>query len=1038
MACLLHAGADDHDDQEDLPRRFGAYNLERLLGRGGAGLVFAARQDELERTVAVKVLAAGMFAGREGRERFRAEAQAVAQMDHPGIVPVLEAGECDGLSFFSMPLLAGGSLAEALRNGLHFTGDEAAAFLAGLARAVHYAHQRGVLHRDIKPGNILLTESGEPRLTDFGLSRLIEKESTLTRTNALLGTPAYMAPEQAQNGTVTTAADVYGLGAVLYELLAGQPPFAGGTSVETIRLLLDTEPRRPSVLNAAVDRDLETICLKCLEKDPGKRYGSAEAFADDLQRFRRGEPVLARSAGSLERAWKWARRHPGLAAAVSIAAVAVVSAAVIATVFSLRLENARAATAALSEQRRSEVARLHAHECMAQLEKHDALRAFTAAVDSLAMEEAATGGAARELAVRRARERVAAVQRVCPRVLHAWSHTGAARDGIFSPDGSLALVRTEDDLLFYDTATGLLRAGPVGTGTSDRGWVNESLFFDKAGRYLAVCGVQDAYQRNVRLMDVATRRWLWERAVPMSGMPSFHPDGTRLLLASVEGARWHDAATGAPGPTLHTGQCLAVSVSPDGQLAAVCDAAANLFIYDTVTGAQLHGPLRATQEETKYPCLRWSPDSKWLALIAVGSRSAEGALWQFPGAVPTPPLEGNGAIRMAHFSPDSARVLTEGFQVSRIRVPSGQKLPGNVLSHPGLLMQTAWSPDGNLIAAASTHGLALFWDASSDTETLARLHHDSLVNSVAWSPDGSRILTTGNDGMLKLWALPARDVSIVKYNVGTAIADLEWTTSGEQLTGRTSVSRFVLDPASGTCTDTPTAPAPELPPRAVLSNDGSLYATTASPSGEFELRDARTHAVRHRLQHPGNPVFTVMGFTFSPDGRRLLSYGGNQNTDPTTAEMWDVETGRPHGFALSHSDDILCADFSPDGTLIATGGVDAIPRLWRTADGSAAGSLPRHEYWIWALRFSPDSTRLASASADHTARVWDIQNLTALAPPLQHERIVNRLAWHPDGNRLASADVRGLLRVWDVAPAPEPLPILQQRSEQRPQAFPGN
>src|SRR5213595_767376 len=302
----------------------GDYELLEEIGRGGQGVVFRARQKSLNRTVAVKVISLGQWASKTHLKRFRLEAEAAASLDHPCIVPIYEIGERDGSCYFSMGLVEGGQL-DAVAKREPIPIRHAAELIAKLARAVHYAHEHGILHRDIKPGNILLDAKGEPHLTDFGLARLVETESTVTRTMEVLGTPSYMAPEQAvgNNARVTSATDVYGLGAVLYQLLTGHPPFAGGTTFETVRLVLDTEPRQPRLLNPKVDRDLSTICLKCLEKDPKRRYSSAFALAEDLERWLKHEPIQARRIGILSRSKKWIRRNPTIALLIlSLAALA--------------------------------------------------------------------------------------------------------------------------------------------------------------------------------------------------------------------------------------------------------------------------------------------------------------------------------------------------------------------------------------------------------------------------------------------------------------------------------------------------------------------------------------------------------------------------------------------------------------------------------------------------------------------------------------------------------------------------------------------
>lgn len=373
FAALLDGGEGDEPARVvpsgglgPLPRAFGPYELLEELARGGMGVVYRARQASAERLVAVKVLAAGTWASPDFVARFRTEAVAVASLDHPNIVPIYEAGEWEGQPFFSMKLMEGGTLAQRRRKvssesvssnqssgatSLHtdspitdYSPEQAARLVATLARAVHYAHQHGILHRDLKPGNVLLDAAGTPYLTDFGLAKLVEQDSSVTHSTAMLGTPSYMSPEQARGEArhLTTAVDVYGLGAVFYELLTGRPPFVGATTVETVRRILEEEPvppskcegrgepgelkkrqRPPALSPLAVD--LETICLKCLEKDPARRYGSAEALALDLERWLRHEPILARPTPPAERFTKWVRRHRAMSAALAMVSVTLIA-----------------------------------------------------------------------------------------------------------------------------------------------------------------------------------------------------------------------------------------------------------------------------------------------------------------------------------------------------------------------------------------------------------------------------------------------------------------------------------------------------------------------------------------------------------------------------------------------------------------------------------------------------------------------------------------------------------------------------------------
>src|SRR5437667_1567916 len=303
----------------ELLGELGDYELLEEVGRGGQGVVFRARQKSLNRVVGLKVIGLGQWATKAHLRRFRLEAEAAASLDHPCIVPIYEVGERDGQCYFSMKFVEGGQLDEVVKH-TPISIRQAAELIAKVARTVHYAHSHGILHRDIKPGNILLDIKGEPHLTDFGLARLVESESSVTQTLDVIGTPSYMAPEQAvgNNAAVSSVTDVYGLGAVLYQLLTGQPPFAGGTTYETIKLVLDTEPRQPRLLNPKIDRDLSTICLKCLEKDPKRRYASSLALAEDLERWLKHEPIRARRTGAVTRGKKWLQRNPTVAAVMAL------------------------------------------------------------------------------------------------------------------------------------------------------------------------------------------------------------------------------------------------------------------------------------------------------------------------------------------------------------------------------------------------------------------------------------------------------------------------------------------------------------------------------------------------------------------------------------------------------------------------------------------------------------------------------------------------------------------------------------------------
>lgn len=335
FAGALESRADDHDTQflslHDIPppgqkvARIGDYELLEIIAHGGMGVVYQARQRSLNRVVALKLLLGGIHAGEDYQRRFRQEAEMAARLQHPNIVPIYEVGEHEGQPFFAMEYVAGSDLAKLTREN-PLPPRQAAEYVNAVAKAIHYAHQQKVLHRDLKPSNILVGLDGRPRITDFGLARQADAESSLTVSGAVLGTPGYLPPEQAslKRGAIGVPSDVYALGAVLYHLLTGRPPFLAGTVADTLQQVLEAEPVTLRRLNRAIPQDLETICHKCLEKDVKRRYPTAQALADELGRFLDGKPIQARRVTAADRALKWARRNPALALASSLVVLALV------------------------------------------------------------------------------------------------------------------------------------------------------------------------------------------------------------------------------------------------------------------------------------------------------------------------------------------------------------------------------------------------------------------------------------------------------------------------------------------------------------------------------------------------------------------------------------------------------------------------------------------------------------------------------------------------------------------------------------------
>ncbi|MCH2125608.1 MAG: serine/threonine protein kinase, partial [Pirellulaceae bacterium] len=331
----------------DMPiKKFGEYDILQTIARGGMGVVYKARQRRLNRVVALKMILAGQFANQDDVERFYLEAESAAQLRHPNIVGIHEVGECDGQHYFSMNYIDGESLAERVRER-PLSPLVAARFVKAISGAMAYAHTHGVLHRDLKPSNVMIDQDEVPLITDFGLAKRMEDELKLTVAGSILGTPSYMPPEQASGkiDELSVRSDIYSLGAILYELLTGRPPFGAAHPFETLQQVIEVEPVLPRLQNSSVPVDLETICLKCLQKEQERRYASGQELADELERFIQGEPILARPIGVVERVWRWCRRNPKIAASISMTVASILLALVATTFLYVRAEAARAQTA---------------------------------------------------------------------------------------------------------------------------------------------------------------------------------------------------------------------------------------------------------------------------------------------------------------------------------------------------------------------------------------------------------------------------------------------------------------------------------------------------------------------------------------------------------------------------------------------------------------------------------------------------------------------------------------------------------------------
>jgi WD40 repeat protein len=1012
------------------------YEILGELGRGGMGVVYKARQRALSRLVALKMLLIGDHAGPQELARFRAEATAVARLQHPNIVQIHDVGEHDGRPYLTLELVDGGSLAARL-DGTPLPALEAARLGEALARATAAAHRAGIVHRDLKPANVLLTSDGTPKITDFGLAKQLDSPSSATQSGAVVGTPSYMAPEQAagKNRAVGPAADVYALGAILYELLTGRPPFKAETALDTLMQVVSDEPVPPSALQRKVPRDLETIVLKCLRKEPPRRYASADDLAAELCRFREGKPILARPVGRLERLGRWCRRNPLVAGLTLLVALALLGGAGVSAYFAVqagrRAEEAGASavraeqeTAAARQtlyraemdlaQRAWEEGRVgHLRDVLQrQRPEHTGgldLRGFEwGYLDRCCQGELLTltgpGDGVATLAFHPDGKRLAAAltgKDGAPAVVRVWDTTTGevvftvparaepVRDMVFSPDGASLVLVEDEAVTTRDATSGALRqslavGGPAGTTI-------RRVAFRPDGKRLAVASAEaqdeewSAKALGIRIWDLETRKEIFKFQGPEARVTYlvYSPDGQHLAAAT-------GASEGPPGP---------------------------VQVWDAVTGRQV---VTFSKHDRDVDCLAYSPDGAWLASSSPSEdgmiRVWSAAMGQERCAVPAEP----GRIGHLAFSPDGKRLASvdEDGRVEVRDAATGRRLLS--LRHGEEVQRVVFSPDGRRLAAGGPGGVVKVWDAAANPEVLVLGGRKGWVNYLAFSPDGRRLAAgTSHEkrerpGELRVWDLATGREALLLKGQASSVDWVAFSPGGERLVSVSQHQVTLWDSATGRGLRTlDTYPYGIW--RGALSPDGKRLAASGV-DGRIVLWDLGT----------GQELSTLWGHTwfieslaFSPDGRHLAS-----GSEDETVKIWDAATGvQLHSFSGKGWGASVA--FSPDSSQLFAGWGDGTIRAWDVQTGQERFTLKGHADMVVGLSVSPDGRRLASASSDGSShrprqagrvKVWDLTTRLELMAFRGHAGSVWAVAFSPDGQRLASAGGDGTVRVYDARP----------------------
>jgi WD40 repeat protein/predicted Ser/Thr protein kinase len=971
-------------------RYFGDYELLSEIARGGMGVVYKARQVNLNRVVALKMILAGQLASPEDVKRFYAEAEAAANLDHPGIVPIFEIGAHENQHYFSMAYIEGRSLADRVKDG-PLPPREAAELTRKLAEAMAYAHSKGVIHRDLKPANVLLDANGEPKVTDFGLAKKVENDSGLTRTGAIMGTPSYMPPEQAAGKTdeVGPLADLYSLGAILYCLLTGRPPFQAANPMDTLRQVLEREPVSISTIYPEIQRDLETICHKCLQKEPAKRYASAQELADDLGRWLRGEPIRARAVSNAERAYRWVKRNPVISGFAATTTVALLIGTIVSSLFGFvaikeagiartaerRAKQSEATAIASQEQTEAALARSNYFLAQARWDANRVGEAFDL-LQSIPKRQ-------RYVEWHLSRREFDQCQFTC------YGHRGQVNCLCFSPDGTrIATGSADTTIKIWNALTG----EEFSTLEGHSGSV-EAVTFSPDGLRIASGGDD----QTIRIWDALT-------GTEMS-----------IIKTTSEASKRRDALRQSPPGDIRfsAGGIASLKFSPDGtQIASslnseIITATGLVFletldevtVWDVSTGTALTS---LNGHAGQVNCLSFSADGKQ---IATGSTDETVKIWDVSTGTERISLKGHSKnVTSVDFSPENNRIVTGSLDnTAKIwDLMNGTEVKA-LIGHQSFVEDVAYSPDGTQIITGCGDGTIKIWDASTGKDLATLRGHCGAVSCIRFSPDSSLILSGSEDNTVKMWdALTGSDLFHLKGHE-SYINCVSFTRDGNLIaSGSHDESIRIWDVST------------RMEIATIRGHAGSVSSLIFSPAGDRIISGSSDATIKIWDTTSGSELKGLVGHSgeiscvsLSPDGRQIAS-----SSHDGTIRVWDALTGKELTTLFGHSGEVSSVKFSPNGTLIASTGRDKTIRIWKAETSEELRTLRGHSEWILSLAFNPDGTQVATGSYDKTIRIWDVSNGKLLQTLIGHSERIETLGFSPDGMRLASGGPDGI-KIWD-------------------------